>query len=77
MHENNLDIRMCAMADHLNGLVVLITNATFNNTDRWSYVMNEIKMNLQVLRPDSDSLPQLIDDAEFNMICLNNADEID
>ena len=56
------------MADYEKNLVVIITNASFNQTDHWREAISGIKMNPVVVRPDSIDLPQLIDDAEFIMM---------
>jgi hypothetical protein len=65
------------MADFVKDLVVIITNASSDQTDRWREAISDIKMNPVVARPDSASLPQLIDNAEFIMICVENVNEID
>lgn len=65
------------MPDYVPDLVVIITNASFDQTDRWKEAISDINMNPVVVRPDSDNLPQLIDDAEFTMICVNNATEVE
>jgi len=65
------------MADFLKNLVVIITTASFDQTDRWREAISDNKMNPVVLRPDSDNLPQLMDDTEFIMICVDNATEIE
>jgi hypothetical protein len=65
------------MADYEKNLVVIITNASFDKTDRWREAISGIKMNPVVVRPDSANLPQLIDDAEFIMVCVDNDYEIE
>lgn len=65
------------MADYVPNFVVIITNASFDQTDHWREAISDINMNPVVVRPDSDNLPQLMDNAEFIMICVDNATEIE
>jgi hypothetical protein len=65
------------MADYEKNLVVIITTASFDQTDRWREAVSGINMNSLVIRPSSDNLPQLIEDAEFIMVCVDNVYEIE
>lgn len=49
------------MADYEKNLVVIITTASFDQTDRWREAISDNKMNPVVARPDSANLPQLTD----------------